>query len=98
MGMQQSLDLKELEARFDQVRKSEYFPAILGALAGGLTGALMAGLISAGRGGGNHEAEQESSGKQGVILGFSAKDLLQLATVTAGLAKQLRDWQNQNNQ
>ncbi len=31
--MQQPVDLQELEARFQVIRRSEYFPAILGAVA-----------------------------------------------------------------
>jgi len=91
--MQQSLDLEQLKARFEVVRHNEYFPAVLGAVAGGLTGALMAGLISNGR----HRAEaavEENANvqDQSLVLGFSAKDLLQLVTVVASLARQLREW------
>lgn len=90
--MQQRLDLQELEARFQVVRQSEYFPAILGAVAGGLTGAIMAGLIAGGR---RSSAKGEEGGgtRQGVLLGFSPRDMLELATIAASLARQLREWQ-----
>ena len=92
--MQTSLDLDQLKARFEVVRHSEYFPAMLGAVAGGLTGALMAGLISNGRR--RAEAEEKTgAADRGIVLGFSAKDLLQLVTVVASLARQLRDWREQ---
>ncbi len=91
--MQQSLDLDQLKARFEVVRRSEYFPAILGAVAGGLTGAIMAGLISSGRRSAEAaEEERASAANNAIFLGFSAKDLLQLATVVASLARQLREW------
>jgi hypothetical protein len=90
--MEQPLDLEQLKARFEIVRHSEYFPAILGAVAGGLTGAMMAGLISNGRRTNQVVVEDGSTADKGIILGFSAKDLLQLATVVTSLARQLREW------
>ncbi len=93
--MQQPMNREELEARFNELRKSEFFPAIMGAVAGGLTGALMAGLISSSRRKVIVE-EHQTPADQGVVLGFSAKDILQLATIVVGLVKQMRDWRDQS--
>ena len=92
--MQEPMDLAELRARFDIVRRSEYFPAILGAVAGGLSGALMAGLIAGGkRGSADSGRERESTaGQPSLIFGLTARDLLQLVTVFASLARQMREW------
>lgn len=98
--MQQSFDLSELEARFQTIRHSEYFPAILGAVAGGLTGALMAALLAGGRRAASRVEEGETRSaadtKTGLLLGFSPRDLIQLATIVATLARQMREWQNKS--
>ncbi len=93
--MNQPLDLDQLQAQFEKVRHSEYFPAILGAVAGGLTGAIMAGIIAGGRRTVEvkHETVPESSG---IAFGLSARDLVQLGTVVASLARQIRDWREQS--
>ncbi len=93
--MQQPLDLQQLEERFQVLRQSEFFPAIMGAVAGGLTGALMAGLIAGRRGPSEVVVEKSGPADKGVVLGFSAKDLLQLATIVAALARQLREFRDQ---
>jgi hypothetical protein len=92
--MQQSMDLTELRARYEIVRRSEYFPAILGAVAGGLTGALMAGMIAGARRGASDSGRgvETTAGRPGTMLGLSLRDLIQLITVVAALARQLREW------
>lgn len=91
------IDVAELQARFESLRKSEYFPAVLGAVAGGLTGAIMAGVISSGK-----KTEKvvvsgpAETSRQGVVLGMSPKELVQLATVVTGLVRQMQDWRQQN--
>jgi len=94
--MQQPMDLAELRARFEIVRRSEYFPAILGAVAGGLTGALMAGLIAGSRRGSSDSGRERDSaqGQPSFLFGLSARDLMQLVTVAASLARQLRQWRD----
>jgi hypothetical protein len=96
--MQQPMDLTELRARYEIVRRSEYFPAILGAVAGGLTGALMAGLIAGSRRGSSHPDRErdDAAERSGSVLGLSAKELIQLVTVVATLARQLREWRQQS--
>jgi ApbE superfamily uncharacterized protein (UPF0280 family) len=95
--MEQQFDLEVLEAKFQAVRTSEYFPAILGAVAGGITGALMAALIS----GGKREAQSDSGGtsladkKTGYLGGFSPRDLMQLATLAVSLSRQMREWRRE---
>ena len=95
--LKDKIDVEELQARFESLRKSEYFPAILGAVAGGLTGAVMAGLISGGK---KTEkvvvSDSSERARQGVVLGFTAKELVQFATVVAGLVRQMQDWRSQN--
>ncbi len=93
--MQQSLDLQRVEAQFNQLRRSEYFPAIMGAAAGGLAGAIIALLLGSRKRVTVERVTEKAPAEQGVILGFSAKDLLQLATVVASLARQLREFRDQ---
>ncbi len=89
--------MEQVKTRFEEVRRSEYFPAILGAVAGGVTGALMGGIMS--RGGKTQvvvqKEEDGKSAQQGVLLGYSPKELIQLVTVVAGLAKQFQEWRAQ---
>ncbi len=93
--LQQRLDLEQLQERFEVLRKSEFFPAIMGAVAGGLTGAIMAGLISSRRGADEAPTGKDRTGSSGVVLGFTAKDLLQLVTIVAQLARQMRGLREQ---
>jgi hypothetical protein len=95
--MQQPMDLTELRERYEIVRRSEYFPAILGAVAGGLAGALIAGLIAGGRrGSGRSDHERDGvDSRAGTWIGLSAKELIQLVTVVASLARQLREWRQE---
>lgn len=94
--MQEPMNLAELRARFEIVRRSEYFPAILGAVAGGLSGAIMAGLIAGAKreAGDSGRSRESPTGQPGFILGLSAKDLLQLISVVASLARQMREWRS----
>ncbi len=94
--MQQSLDLQQVEAQLNQLRRSEYFPAIMGAVAGGLAGAIIALVIGSRKHVTVEKVTEAGPAEQGVILGFSAKDLLQLATVVASLARQLREFRDQS--
>lgn len=75
-----------------EVRKSEAYPAILGAIAGGVAGALMAVIIAGGRSA--RRGSDESSKTLGASArpGWSPRDVVQLATVVAALAKQVQSW------
>jgi hypothetical protein len=90
------MNLAELRARFEIVRRSEYFPAILGAVAGGLSGAMMAGLIAGGKrqAGDSGRSPESPAGQPGFVLGLSARDLVQLISVVASLARQMREWRS----
>ncbi len=75
------------------VRKSDVYPALIGGVAGGVAGALMA-VIIAGRMSSRRaiveEAVQES--KKDRNEGWSMRELVQLATIAASLAKQAQEW------
>lgn len=75
-----------------EVRKSEAYPAILGAIAGGVAGALLAVIIAGSRSA--RRADDESSKTLGASArsGWSPRDIVQLATVVATLAKQVQAW------
>lgn len=92
--MESSFDRENLRARLDALRRSEYFPALLGAAAGGLTGALIAALIarSKQRAATPPGAAAGSSARGGLVLGFTAGELAQLATLALSLARQIREW------
>ncbi len=89
----------QLQARFETVRKSEYFPAILGAVAGGAIAAIIALLISSRGKVVKHVVVQEpgEGEKQGTtVLGFTLPEIMQLVTIVAQLARQLREWRDQS--
>jgi prepilin signal peptidase PulO-like enzyme (type II secretory pathway) len=95
--MRQSMDLAELRARYEIVRRSEYFPAIMGAVAGGLAGALIAGLIAGSRrsSGRSEHGRESAAARAGTLFGLTAREMVQLVAVVASLARQLRDWREQ---
>jgi hypothetical protein len=73
-----------------QIRRSEAYPALVGGIAGGIAGALMAALI-AGRVAGHREkaAPHETESRK---FEWSLREVAQLATVVASLAKQVQAW------
>jgi gas vesicle protein len=77
-----------------QIRRSEAFPALIGGIAGGIAGALMAILI-AGRVTARR-AETITREKESHKTDWSLRDIAQLATVVAGLAKQIQAWSSQH--
>ncbi len=95
MQEQQQFDAQGLMVRVTEVakelRKSEAYPAVVGGIAGGIAGAMIAAII-AGRKSSAREvtATVETEKKSG--LNMSLKDLMQLATVVASLAKQVQEW------
>jgi hypothetical protein len=92
--MQQQLDSPELLARAGEVakeiRKSEAFPALMGAIAGGVAGALIAaiiaGRVSSRRADSGTGVGTEAHGR------WALRDVMQLLTVVATLAKQVQMW------
>ena len=92
--MQQQFDSREMIRRAGEVakelRKSEAYPALIGGVAGGIAGALMAAII-AGRAP-SRRAETASSEVKASRGGWALKDVVQLLTVVATLAKQVQGW------
>ncbi|MEW5719534.1 MAG: hypothetical protein AB1817_12955 [Chloroflexota bacterium] len=73
-----------------QIRRSEAFPALIGGIAGGVAGALMATLI-AGRVAARRD-ETTPREKESPKFAWSPREVVQLATVIASLAKQVQAW------
>jgi hypothetical protein len=77
-----------------EIRKSEAYPALIGGVAGGVAGALMA-VIIAGRMTSSRRAAVEETVKVSKAdggEGWSLREVVQLATVVASLAKQAQAW------
>ena len=98
---QQQFDVQALLVRVTEVakelRKSEAYPAIAGAVAGGIAGALMAAIIAGRRSSVRSPVTAKAetvSPKSG--LNVSAKDMMQLLTVVASLAKQVQEWRKKD--
>ncbi|MBM3129074.1 MAG: hypothetical protein FJ009_10695 [Chloroflexi bacterium] len=73
-----------------EIRKSDAFPALIGGIAGGIAGALMAALIA-----GRIASARESVAPREKVapkFDWSARELMQLATVIAPLVKQIQAW------
>jgi hypothetical protein len=95
--MQLPVDTNQLQARFNELRRSEYFPAVLGAVAGGVTGGLMSVLVGRGK---RVQVVRETVAapeKSGLILGYSLGELVQLATVVMGLVRTVRAMRQEDN-
>ncbi len=76
------------------IRKSEAYPALIGGVAGGVAGALMAVMI-AGRMTSSRRVAVEQAIKASKVdggVGWSLREVVQLATVAASLAKQAQAW------
>ena len=93
---EQQFDAQALMRRVTEVakelRKSEAYPAIVGGVAGGVAGALIAAMIAGRRSASPSQvaAPMAAAAKSGIKL--SLKDVMQLVTVVAALAKQVQDW------
>ncbi len=81
--------LERINALARQVRKSEAYPAVLGALAGGIAGALIALIISGMRAPRHADSGEVKSSARG---GWSPREVLELLAVGTALAKQVREW------
>jgi gas vesicle protein len=73
-----------------EIRRSDVYPALIGGMAGGIAGALMAALI-AGRVAARR-AEDTPREKESRKFNWSVREMVQLATVVASLAKQVQAW------
>ncbi len=100
--MQQPANVSELtnqlQTRFETVRKSEYFPAILGAVAGAAVAGVVAAIISSRGKTVKHVVVQETDEGEShgnTVLGFTLPEIMQLVTIIAQLARQLREWRDQ---
>ncbi len=100
--MQQPVNASELtnqlQTRFETVRKSEYFPAILGAVAGAAVAGVVAAIISSRGKTVKHVVVQEPEDGEShgmTLLGFTLPEIMQLVTIVAQLARQLREWRDQ---
>jgi hypothetical protein len=93
----QPFDSQALMARAtavaQEVRKSDAYPAVVGGIAGGIAGGLIAALI-AGRVASARpaSAETRASRPKESSGGWALRDLVQLVTVVATLAKQVQAW------
>lgn len=104
--MQQQFDAEGMLIRAGEVwklvRRSDAFPAVMGGVAGGIAGALMAVIIS-GRVA-SRRTVQVVETAEGEIkekgFNLNARDLVQLVTTVAGLARQVQAWsrERQNDQ
>ncbi len=75
------------------VRESEAYPLVVGGIAGGIAGALMAVLV-AGRvaSASRKEVTEEAATAAKKSEGWSLREVVQLATIAATLAKQAQEW------
>ncbi len=75
------------------LRKSEAYPVVVGGIAGGIAGAVMAVLI-AGRVASSSRAAvaEETASAEKKTQGWSLREVVQLATIGAALAKQAQEW------
>jgi hypothetical protein len=98
--MQQQFDGREMMERAGEVvrefRKSEAYPVVVAGIVGGVAGALMATLI-AGRAS-SRSVDTAVSGAKESRRGWAIRDLLQLATVAATLARQMQAWLKEQEQ
>lgn len=75
------------------IRESEAYPALIGGVAGGIAGALMAVIIAGRMTSSRRGAIEESLNlKAEGRGGWSLREAVQLATVVATLAKQAQAW------
>ncbi len=82
------------------IRKSEAYPALIGGVAGGVAGALMAVIIAGRMTSSRRRFASEARAVDETVRvsradggeGWSMREVVQLATVVASLAKQAQDW------
>lgn len=95
--MEQQFDPQLMMERVGEIarviRKSEAYPAVIGGIAGGVAGALMA-VIIAGRMTSSRQVAREETVAVSKSDGrsWSMREVVQLATIAASLAKQAQEW------
>ena len=77
-----------------EIRKSDLYPAVIGGIAGGIAGALIAAMItgrvvSCANGTASNAGSVDAKVK---TKSWAARDVVELITVVAALAKQAKDW------
>src|SRR3990170_3882126 len=105
LTLQESYDGAEIEQRLDEFRSSRYFPAIVGAAAGGLAGVGMMLLVGRLR---SRSQEPNAYDEEGnpvnvvyvpkpapAFFGFSPRELITLFTLGLSLLQQLRSMQEE---
>jgi hypothetical protein len=95
--MPEQFDAQALMTRVTEVakalRKSEVYPALVGGVAGGIAGALIAALIAGRRPSpAPPPAAPAETARTRLGINWSIKDVMQLVTVVAALAKQIQEW------
>lgn len=97
--MRQQMDGREMMKRVGEVarefRKSEAYPVVVAGIAGGIAGALMATII-AGRRPPPQTSPVADGGGHG--RGWALRDVVQLLTVVATLARQVQAWLKEQEQ
>lgn len=92
--MDERIDTRMVLARAGElvkaIRKSEAYPALIGGIAGGIAGALMAAII-AGRRPPPQPSSVDGGGSKGGG-GWSPREIVQLLAIAASLAKQVQAW------
>ena len=92
--MEEQFDVHALGERAQlvarQLRRSDAFPALIGGIAGGVAGALMAVIIAGRMGAPREQAAPRKKGSP--KFDWSVRELMQLATVAAPLLKQIQAW------
>jgi type II secretory pathway component PulF len=91
--MEEQFDARAMMERVGEVtkefRKSEVYPVVVAGIVGGIAGALMATII-AGRRSPPKPSPAKDEAQQ--AKGWSIRDLVQLLTVLATLARQVQAW------
>ncbi|MBI3537009.1 MAG: hypothetical protein HY070_05575 [Chloroflexi bacterium] len=87
---------EKLNRAAKKIRQSDAYPALLGAIAGGIAGALIAaliaGMLAPRRGAGSDTPPEQATKKSNARAGWSPREILELVTIGAALAKQIRAW------
>ena len=79
-----------------ELRKSDAYPAIIGGIAGGMAGTLMAILIAGRRPSARSVAPAEETSKSS--KGIPVREVMQLVPVILSLVKQVQQWTQKQNE
>ncbi|MBI5030757.1 MAG: hypothetical protein HZB51_09535 [Chloroflexi bacterium] len=81
-----------------ELRKSEAYPAIVGGVAGGIAGAMMAAIIAGRKASVRPQVDATIEASPRSRFNVSVKDMMQLMTVVAALAKQVQSWKKKQEE